>query len=175
MRFGASICPGQRWGWGVTRWKGEGSVCFTHKYCCVLTANTTHNTSLRLVSGPGVIRAAHSLSARAHTQDIFTDIWICDKVVQLSTRQTLTASCSEKVSTRKEAQPCLSSCLLSSSGRCSNSSSSSLLAGKLACPVFFCLIWSQEWLSKKERHSRLGGGGVVYCSWRKRCRVTSCT
>lgn len=44
--------------------------------------------------------------------------------------------------------------------------------------LFFCLIWSQEWLSKRERHtaSMSEDGGVVYCFfWRKGCRVTGCT
>lgn len=42
----------------------------------------------------------------------------------------------------------------------------------LPLPDFFSLIWSQERLSNRERDSGSEDGGVVYCFWRKRCRVT---
>lgn len=125
----------------------EGSMCFTYKYSYVLTPNTTHN-ALWLLS---LLLTLPSTNTYLHG----TNIWISDKVVSSEHTANINSfMLRESPVARRNVQLCLSSCLLSSS----SSGGSSLRAGKLASPVFFCLIWSQEWLSKKERDSQCGRG-----------------
>lgn len=141
----------------------EGSMCFTYKYSYVLTPNTTHN-ALWLLSLFLTLPSTNIYSRYKHG----TNTWISDKVVSSEHTANINSFIlRESPVARRNVQLCLSSCLLSSS-------SSSLLEAGFPC--LFCLIWSQEWLSKKERDSLcIEDGGVVYCFWRKRCRVTSCT
>lgn len=65
---------------------------------------------------------------------------------------------------RRNVQLCSSACLLNRSQ----------LAGKLAALVFFFALYGHKSGWVRERDSKSEDGGVVYCFWRKRCRVTCC-
>lgn len=152
--FQAGICLKQRG--DLTR----RAACVSHINTAMYLLQTQHT----MLSG-----CYHCfLLSQAQISTHGTNTWISDKVVSSEHTANINSFIlRESLVARRNVQLCLSSCLLSSS-------SSSLLEAGFPC--LFCLIWSQEWLSKKERDSLcIEDGGVVYCFWRKRCRVTSCT
>lgn len=122
-------------------------MCFTYKYSYVLTPNTTHN-ALWLLS---LLLTLPSTNIYLHS----TNIWISDKVVQVNTQLTLTASCSEKAQSPGEMCNSVSRHVCSAAAE---AAAAACVLGSWLPPVFFCLIWSQEWLSKKERDSQCGRG-----------------
>lgn len=154
-------------GWCLsgTEWKPnkvEGSMCFTYKQSYVFTPNTESSLAM-----PGLGVTAVLLS----TQDTSVHIslrYILNKhianVNNSGLREKQANWC--RVARRSAALPLGLVC-----------SAASLLGSWLPLVFFFCLIWSKDWLSKRERQtaSESEEGGVVYCFWRKRCRVTCCS
>lgn len=101
------------------------------------------------------------VSTQSHTQEKYLDQW---QAFPTNTQQTLTVSGLEKggqTGTEWAEEICSSASLWA----CVFSSSSSGGGGGGWLPLsFFCLIWSQEWLSKRERQEVwsivFGGRGV---------------
>lgn len=152
----------------LTRWRAA----------CVSNINTGMcllQTQKQDVPDLGAVTKKCSLSP-PHTHTLRKSIWFSDKHLNFKQTYSQTSTVSlrkaGKLGTESLQEICNSLQLLA---RWFSGGSSSPLAW--LPPTFFALYGHKSWLSKRERERVSGSedGGVVYCFWRKRCRVTCCS